>query len=470
VITEEREAAEPRRDEATGRRPTMTERASQVLDRRLGRRGFLARAALAGSAMTVAPLRYLLKPGTAYAAICGCSGRDCDCGSSCCDGYTEFCCTLTGVNGCPPGSVVAGWWKADGSGLCAGGPRFYMDCNASAAGPCGASGVTRATNDCGCDCAGGNCGNRKACCTAFRYGQCSQHVPCLGPIVCRVVSCVGPWLVEPSCTGAPATDEFTRFHDAPCLSTAPTPLGGIDALTKWGSLPAVYANGLWYRGFDNINDPDMRQLPVKYGEPGYTPVTGDWNGDGSQGLGVWVDGMWHLTDSTTGGPATSIFPFGANPHRPVAGTWTGAPNWGIGLVWGNYWMLRYTATPGEPEVLFNFGTGAPDEVALVGDWDGDGIMTPGVVNRTPSGLLRWDLRNSNTTGPPDISFHFGLNGDVPVAGDWNADRRWGPGVVRGGKEWFLRNDATEGLQPDIYYRFDAPRGIPLSWASRVRWW
>ena len=165
------------------------------LQRRLERRGFLARAALAGSAMTVAPLRYLLKPGTAYAAICGCAGgRECDCGSTCCDGYTEFCCTLTGVNGCPPGSMVAGWWKADGSGLCAGpggsdSPRYYLDCNATAAGPCGASGVTGATNDCACDCAGGDCGLRKSCCTAFRYGQCNQAVPCLGPIVCRIVTC-----------------------------------------------------------------------------------------------------------------------------------------------------------------------------------------------------------------------------------------------------------------------------------------
>ena len=84
-------------------------------------------------------------PGSAYAAVCSCSGSSCDCGSRCCDGYTEFCCTLNGDNRCPPGSIMAGWWKADGSGFCGpNAPRYYMDCNASCGGcGCGRSGTVR---------------------------------------------------------------------------------------------------------------------------------------------------------------------------------------------------------------------------------------------------------------------------------------------------------------------------------------
>ncbi len=74
---------------------------TSVLDRtvgfladRLDRRGFLGKAAVVGSAVVTSPLEFGLKPNSAYAAICNCSGSSCVCGSPCCDGYTEFCCTL----------------------------------------------------------------------------------------------------------------------------------------------------------------------------------------------------------------------------------------------------------------------------------------------------------------------------------------------------------------------------------------
>lgn len=205
----------------------LVEKASAFLANRTSRRGFIQRSAFVGSALAVAPLQYALRPGTAYGAICNCSGSACDCGARCCDGYTEFCCTITGSNSCPPGTLMAGWWKADGSGFCdvngQSMPRYYMDCNADCNGcGCGGSGICgQECTDCSCHCANGSCGNRKSCCTAFRYGQCNQHVQCVGQIVCRVVTCTPPWLLDPSCTQTVATDNNTRFHNAACLSDDP---------------------------------------------------------------------------------------------------------------------------------------------------------------------------------------------------------------------------------------------------------
>ena len=54
-------------------------------------------------------------------------------------------------------------------------------------------------------------------CTRFRYGQCNQDVACVGPIACRIVTCVVPWQWDPSCDDTPATDNSTRFHDRACL-------------------------------------------------------------------------------------------------------------------------------------------------------------------------------------------------------------------------------------------------------------
>ena len=196
----------------------LVRRLSGALEGKLSRRGFFTRTAMAGTAMAVAPTDFVLRPTTAYAAICTCQGQSCDCGSLCCDGYTEFCCTLTGRNTCPPGSTLGGWWKVDGSSFC-GGPRYYMDCNAPCNG-CGCGGGGICSGSCsgtGCGCALGDCNNRKAGCVNFRYGQCNQHVACLGPIVCRLVSCIPPWEIDGSCTTTLRVDEYTRYHDRPCL-------------------------------------------------------------------------------------------------------------------------------------------------------------------------------------------------------------------------------------------------------------
>jgi hypothetical protein len=203
-----------------------------ALGNRIDRRSFLGRAAVVGSAVVTAPLEFGLRPRSAYAAVCNCSGSACPCGSTCCDGYTEFCCTLNGVNACPGGTITAGWWKVDGSAFCGGAARYYLDCNA-VCGPC-ACGNGTCSGACagvGCGCAGANCDNRKAGCTRFRYGQCNQDVACVGPIVCRVVTCAAPWSFDPACGTSSRTDEATRYHDRPCLDD---PWGVLDQVIDVG--------------------------------------------------------------------------------------------------------------------------------------------------------------------------------------------------------------------------------------------
>jgi len=208
----------------------LLDRVASALDHRVSRRGFLARSALAGTAMAVAPTDYLLKPVGAYQAICSCAGTGCACGSMCCDGYTEFCCSMTGLNRCPPGHVLGGWWKVDNSSYCNDGPRYYMDCNAPCNGcGCGPSGVCSGScSGTTCGCARNNCDLRRSGCVNFRYGQCNQATACIGPIVCRVVTCIPPWTLDASCTRTVAVDEYTRWHSAPCLYR---PYGYLDEVS-----------------------------------------------------------------------------------------------------------------------------------------------------------------------------------------------------------------------------------------------
>ncbi|MCU1345051.1 MAG: hypothetical protein JWL70_1317 [Acidimicrobiia bacterium] len=177
----------------------VTRLSTGLFSRRTGRRDFLTSTAVAGSALLTKPWQFLVQPVSAYSTVCGS-------GSSCGDGWTAFCCSVHGTNTCPPGSFVAGWWKADNSGFCCGSARYYIDCNAM----CGSDWRCHCNNN-------GTCDQRKVACNQFRYGQCHQEVACYGPVVCRVATCVPPWMYDASCTAVSATDNLTASHSAPCL-------------------------------------------------------------------------------------------------------------------------------------------------------------------------------------------------------------------------------------------------------------
>ncbi len=73
------------------------------------------------------------------------------------------------------------------------------------------------------------------------------------------------------------------------------------------------------------------------------------------------------------------------------------------------------------------------DTPIMGDWNGDGIDTPGVFRNDGT----FHLRNSNSSGPADLAFFFGQNGDKVIVGDWNGDGIDTVGVVRG-NTFYLR--------------------------------
>jgi hypothetical protein len=66
----------------------------------------------------------------------------------------------------------------------------------------------------------------------------------------------------------------------------------------------------------------------------------------------------------------------------------------------------------------SFFYGNPGDVPFMGDWDGDGIETPGLYRQSDGFAY---IRNTNTQGNANISFFFGNPGDIPIAGDFNGD-------------------------------------------------
>jgi hypothetical protein len=69
-------------------------------------------------------------------------------------------------------------------------------------------------------------------------------------------------------------------------------------------------------------------------------------------------------------------------------------------------------------LVTSFYYGNPGDVPFSGDWDCDGVETPGLYRQSDGYVY---LRNSNTEGVADISFFFGNPGDLPMAGDFNGN-------------------------------------------------
>jgi hypothetical protein len=189
-----------------------------LLERRTSRRGALSKTALAGAAFAVAPVRYLIRPGTAWAVI---SPANCSSGL-CTDGYTAFCCEIEhGRNTCPNGTYIAGWWKCThyaGHGHChKQGVRYYIDCNR----------MPGHVFPGGCQCANGDCAKRRVDCNHFRYGQCNTQIVGTTEVVCRLVVCQNPATIAGMhCNGTEMVDDVTCSHEAGCLKGLATQLPG----------------------------------------------------------------------------------------------------------------------------------------------------------------------------------------------------------------------------------------------------
>ncbi len=85
---------------------------------------------------------------------------------------------------------------------------------------------------------------------------------------------------------------------------------------------------------------------------------------------------------------------------------------------GSQWGLR-SALVDSPSVS-SFFFGDPGDVPFMGDWDGDGVATPGLYRQSDGFVY---VRDSNTQGVADREFFFGDPGDVPLVGDFDGDGR-----------------------------------------------
>jgi hypothetical protein len=68
----------------------------------------------------------------------------------------------------------------------------------------------------------------------------------------------------------------------------------------------------------------LPDVALNYGNPGDKPLTGDWDNDGIDTIGVYRNGQFMLRNNTIGF-AEIVFALGNPGDMPIAGNWDGVP-------------------------------------------------------------------------------------------------------------------------------------------------
>jgi hypothetical protein len=214
-------------------------------------------------------------------------------------------------------------------------------------------------------------------------------------------------------------------------------------------------NGKWdgNAGGDTLTD--------VFGQSADIPVIGDWNGDGTDEVGVWRpsadrfmldtngNGKW---DGNAGGDTLTDV-FGQSTDIPVIGDWNGDGTDEVG-VWRpstDRFMLdtngngKWDGNAGGDTLTGVFGQST--DIPVIGDWNGDGKDEVGVWRPSMRKFLldtngngKWD----GNAGGDTLTGVFGQSTDIPVIGDWNGDGTDEVGVWRPSTDRFMLDTNGNG--------------------------
>ncbi len=285
--------------------------------------------------------------------------------------------------------------------------------------------------------------------------------------------------------GATTIERIVEMEDPDQLGGNSFALSYDAVLVHIGTNDKNYVNFGWNQNYiDTIIEPNFRLMVAKLREhnPGVTiylgqlipcahgpiPVDG-WLGckvthdGGDDNEGKQVEGMNQVwariaaDSSTEESPivivdhrvgfdiATDLLPDGIHPNdsgqAKMADKWEQAlfPD-GVVLVEPNgLWHIR---RPGAADYTLWYGV--PGDVPLFGDWDGDGVDTPGMYRPgTGFAYLTNSLPAEGSAPDGEIKFFFGLAGDQVFSGDWDGINGDSLGISRDGK-MYLRNTNDTG--------------------------
>jgi serine-aspartate repeat-containing protein C/D/E len=223
-----------------------------------------------------------------------------------------------------------------------------------------------------------------------------------------------------------------------------------------------------YRYISNPRSERMSKNQSIFYIPGAIPLMGDFNGDGYTELALFLDGEWFIDINANGkwDEQDIWLKLGSKGDQPIVGDWDGdgkddigvfGPRWpgddrAIGTEPGmpdpeNFVKSRRPKnvprskeeTPDSPRIMLPsrqgqpradaidhvFRMGGSKDVAVAGDFNGDGVSTIGTFRNG-----KWHL-DTTGDGRPDKQIQFGSAGDMPLVGDFDGDGIDDIAIVRG---------------------------------------
>jgi serine/threonine protein kinase/formylglycine-generating enzyme required for sulfatase activity len=259
------------------------------------------------------------------------------------------------------------------------------------------------------------------------------------------------------------------------------PIRAIVATSGNLSSPGLFRRGTWLidHNYDAIADET-----IPFGSDGDLPVTGDWNGDGICDIGVWridSDGVVTVIRQLRGIDSGVTVPTKTYPLTGEVRTVLAADRDGDGISEIGYvvpdaegvhltWAFD-TLHDGTFAERFSFGRA--DDHVIVGDWNGDGIDDIAVCRSgvlAAQGMQQWEFSWHGLDVPHKLNYLSPF--DLAVAGDWDGDGDddpggWRPLPSEKSSCWQFETDGDSASNFDLP-GFGIDTDIPVVIRSRSR--
>jgi hypothetical protein len=232
---------------------------------------------------------------------------------------------------------------------------------------------------------------------------------------------------------------------------------------------SIYADQ-WWQGAGDVSLADaviVGEGQVVRVDGALVPLCQGVEGPHSLGLVDPTTGLWHLVDCNTA--TMNSFYYGDPGDLPIMGDWDGdgIDTPGIYRQSDGHIYLRNSNNQGYASTSYFLGD--PGDIPLAGDFDGDGLDTVSIYRPSTQTfhILNTTGENGRGLGAAEFTFTFGDLGDQPNVGDWDGDGVDEVGVHRSStRHFYWRDTLTTGIATGSYsFGFHGDLFIAGDWGS-----
>jgi len=234
----------------------------------------------------------------------------------------------------------------------------------------------------------------------------------IGHDVGLVDPATGQWNLRKATTGAVTT----LFYGTP---------GDIPFMGDWDcdgdETLGLYRQSDGFVYIRNSNTQGPGEIKFFFGNPSDVPLAGDFNGDGCDTVSIYRPGETKVYITNSLGPNNGVLPqasivyfFGTFGDKPFVGDFNGNGSETIGLHRESNGFVYFRNTHDTGVANNDYFFGNPGDHLIAGDWGiVDGVYTPAAYR--PSDATFY-FRHTNTLGVADSEFFMGDGTWRPVAG------------------------------------------------------